>query len=156
MPHIIAFDLGSTMALAVTEGGALSKTFTGTRPEKLAQIQHWLDHAFQLAGGMVDAVIYERPFNRGQAATRMLWGIAGLIEAAAIRHGLPVVDVDPSTIKKWATGTSKGADKTAMTAAAQRLGYVGDNEHEADAYCLERFAAATMQFTDAPAKKGRK
>ena len=34
-----------------------------------------------------------------------------------------------------------------MLAAAKRLGYTGENEHEADAFCLLRFAEATLEIT---------
>ena len=46
----------------------------------------WLDDQFK---GFVDRdegvdlIIYERPFARGQHATRSLWGIAGIIDAMA-------------------------------------------------------------------------
>lgn len=146
--RIIAFDLGSNMAWARnTASGLLAnhKTFDGIRPHRFCAIERWLKDVFAFNRGM-DAVVYETPFARGPDATRSLWGIAGLIEARATDAGLPVVDVAVPTIKKFATGSGKGA-KVNMIEAARRFGYNGDNEHEADAVCLLRYAEANLEFT---------
>ena len=153
---IIAFDLGSTWACAHNLGslivgppaehydlnpqrgkkGALARpAILGQFAQILAQGGPWDD---------VDLVIHSQPFARGQAATRLLWGMAGVLEAAAHNHGAVVLDVTDSTIKKFATGSGK-ADKDAMIAAAQFMGYTGDNEHEADAFCLLHYAIANAK-----------
>ncbi len=147
---IIAFDLGSHMAVAHNLQGlprVQHATFKGTRQERAGATLQWLvegvmDRAVELG---CDAVIYERPFARGQDATRSLWGLAGLIEATANAAGLPCLDVTPAEIKKWATGCSK-ADKEDMIFTAGLYGYPGDNEHEADAFLLLKFAEATLSL----------
>ena len=142
--RVIAFDLGSNMALCVTNGQPIHHKFDGSRPKRLAETLAWIRVQIgnvSFGPSRVDMVIYERPFARGQAATRSLWALAGLIELAAEEAGLPVVDVDPSSIKKFATGDHK-ASKEDMIFFAQVNGYKGDNEHEADAYCLMKFAEA--------------
>ncbi len=124
-----------------------SITTKGIRSHRASQILAWLTALFrscEWAGQPIDAVIYETPFARGRDATRCLWGIAGLIEAVATAAGAAVVDVQPSKIKAWATGSGK-ADKDAMTAAAKRMGYAGDNEHEADAYCLLKYGEENIR-----------
>jgi Holliday junction resolvasome RuvABC endonuclease subunit len=90
-----------------------------------------------LSGGL-DLVVYETPFARGRDATRCGWGSAGVIEAAASLAGLPVIDVAVATIKKFATRDGR-ASKDMMVRAAQRLGYQGSNEHEADAFWLLKY-----------------
>lgn len=148
MKRILALDLGSTSAFAAgsewsdyTSGHGV---FTGNRPEKLSAFRAWLSNT--VTEFLPDAVIYERPFARGQAATRMLWGMAGQAEAVAFEHGLPIVDIDPQSIKKWATGKGN-ADKTLMTKTAiERFKYSRTNEHEADAICLLHFAHEKVQF----------
>lgn len=144
---IAAFDLGTTWAYASNFWDHPEPVHHGVlggkdakRPEKLAHFTLALqailvrDH---------DVLVYERPFARGQAATRLLWGMAGILEAAAHTYETAVLDITPSEIKKWSTGSGK-ADKDAMIVAAKRLGYDGDNEHEADAYCLLKFSEATL------------
>lgn len=149
---IIAFDLGSTWAMAWNfsepNPQAAHCTLTGKRPEKLGDFMLMLrdsEPAYQAwsALSMADVVVFERPFARGQAATRMLWGMAGILEAAAHNAGSAILDITPGEIKKWACGYGN-ADKPEMILAAKRLGYQGDNEHEADAWCLLKMAEATL------------
>ena len=138
---IITLDLGSTMALAHNlrgEPSATSVTFKGDRETRAAATQIWLEDRLK---GLIAAevVVYERPFARGADATRCLWGLAGIVEAAATRAGMAVLDVDVLTLKRFATGSTK-ATKEQMIEAAQLMGYTGDNEHEADAWCLLQYA----------------
>lgn len=92
----------------------------------------------------VDAVVFETPFARGRAATRSMWGMAGVLEACASEAGKPVVDVSVATIKKFATG-SGNAPKNSMVAAARKLGYRGRDDNEADAYCLLKYAEVNLE-----------
>lgn len=150
---IAAFDLGSNMAVAYRDwsGEIVTefKHFKGTRVERARATLIWLQEIFE--GSDFDAFVYERPFVRGQDATRSLWGIAGLIEAVS---RCPALDYSPGEIKKWATGkgnAGKGGEgqPAGMIEFAREAGYVGDNEHEADAYNLLRFAEATFTITKA-------
>lgn len=144
---IAAFDLGTNMAVAWrSEPGARprwkGRVLIGeTRAEKLAHCERWLCMWWLLVARdlNIEAIFYERPFARGQAATRMLWGIAGHLEAFAAARDLPVVDMPPSTIKKHVTGDG-AASKALMLEAARRFGYDGNNEHEADAICALVYA----------------
>lgn len=155
--RIAAFDLGSTWAVAwnwMQDNSPYAASsydlnpdrkkpkLNRKRPEVLGLFadhlqgrRRWLGHA--------EVIVYERPFARGQAATRLLWGAAGILEAEAHLAGVPILDMTPGEIKKWATGNGQ-ADKDMMLAAAWRLGYGGTNEHEADAFCLLKFAEATL------------
>lgn len=147
--NIMAFDLGGHMAaVEIWDNGDSEmwhETFTECRPERLMRMQIWIRNRMRNAEESgCDAVIYETPFCRGEDATRILWAIAGLIEIEAERAGLPVVDRRPPVIKKWATGNGR-ASKEEMTARAKELGYLGDNEHEADAYLLAMYGRANIR-----------
>ena len=147
--RIIAFDLGSNFAWAhnCTSGYFIETGFVvikGQRAWRQGGILVHLQLLFDDFRIKPEAVVYETPFARGRDATRSLWGIAGIIEACATNAGLPVVDVAVPTIKKFATGHGK-ASKDQMIIAAQRMGYKGTNEHEADAVCLLRYAEANLE-----------
>ncbi len=158
---LIAIDLGSHMALAHNGDDDLVVTdyrhFEGLRSHRAGRTLIWLD---QRVGEIlawypaIQGIVYERPFARGMDATRCLWGLAGVIEAVAFRHGLAVLDMTPADVKKFATTSGKGK-KLDMLAAAQRMGYVGENEHEADAYCLLRAALSTATVTQPKVKHER-
>lgn len=145
--QIIAFDLGRNFAFAHNLKGKLySKHIIlqgDCRAHRLGYLNQYLTALFEMLSGF-EAVIYETPFARGRDATRSLWGIAGIIEACASSANLPVVDAAVPTIKKFATGSGRGA-KTDMISAAQKFGYKGSNEHEADAVCLLRYAEANLE-----------
>lgn len=139
---IIAFDLGANMAWASNRKKLIwgSAVYGGTRAQRLAMIQRLIPALLK----DVDVVVYETPFARGRDATRSLWGIAGIIEACAENAGSAVLDVAVPTIKKFATGHGHAA-KNEMIAAAQKFGYRGLNEHEADAVCLLKYAEANLE-----------
>jgi Holliday junction resolvasome RuvABC endonuclease subunit len=125
----------------------VSESFKGTREVRAAATMDWLLEWFDAIQVChhADAVVYERPFARGRDATRSLWGLAGIIEAAATRAGMAVLDVENQTLKKFATGNRK-ASKEQMIEAAQLMGYTGNNEHEADAWCLLQYATDRVQW----------
>lgn len=147
--RIAAFDLGTTWACAHNLPSAPVAYVwwgkkEGARPQKLgACTLDWGNLLTMFSHHGLEVVVYERPFARGQAATRMLWGMAGILEGAAHNAGLPILDITPAEIKKWAASNGH-ATKGDMMDAAIGLGYAGDNEHEADAYCLLKFAEATL------------
>ena len=145
------------LAHNVCEGVVISDSFLaqGPRAHRAAQIMRWLRVRFTeiKKAGTVDLVAYERPFSRGMDATRCGWGIAGLIEALATEiFQCAVTDTDPQTIKKFATGNSK-AGKSEMTEAAQRMGYTGFCEHEADAYCLLKYSEGNATVLPSKGKR---
>ena len=146
---IIAFDLGRNFAFAHNlkpnkMPNTLHFILEGeSRAHRLGYLNRYLPKLFATLKGL-EAVIYETPFVRGRDPTRALWGMAGIIEACASTANLPVVDAAVPTIKKFATGSGRGA-KVDMIAAAQRLGYLGTNEHEADAYCLLKYAEENIE-----------
>ncbi len=181
---IVALDIGANMALA--HNGFIDfivtdhTTFDGPRASRLAAAMHWLNKRLgEIVKdcGPMDLLIYERPFSRGFDATRSGWGYAGVIEALATSHGMAVADQTPQSIKSFALAkvgktaargkkkltkaerTEKGAaEKLAMIAAAQEMGYYGEHEHEADAFCLLRYTEtyAVKGNTNAQPSKRRR
>ncbi len=146
---ILALDLGATTGWAVVEDGKVveygEQEFGGDRAHRLRGFRMWLMGVVLCSDP--DTVIFERPFCRGLHATRSLWGMAGIVEEAVVDCAA-CLDIVPSTIKKWATGSGR-ASKEQMTEYAWLLmGMKGDDkmgEHEADAIALGMYAAATIE-----------
>lgn len=157
---IIAFDLGRRLGWATNlrrkqRWGRIE--FSEVRAHREGEFMQMLrGELLELAGGnlrhalppgtleRVDVVVFETPFARGRAATRSMWGMAGVLEACASAAGKPVVDVAVATIKKFATGNGH-APKDSMVAAARRMGYRGRDDNEADAYCLLKYAEVNLE-----------
>lgn len=160
MKRIIHFDLGMNMAYA--HNGCYDVvvvdhfTSQGSRPERAAETLDWLSkrfYGFKCDGVQFDVVHYERPFTRGFDASRCLWGIVGILEAV-VGDKLPILDSTPQAIKSFALGkapkrvklnsrdkkAANVAEKQKMIEAAQFLGYMGNNEHEADAFLGLKYA----------------
>ncbi len=149
--RILAFDLGTTGAWAFNRGFSYAPARLGTwnligenRVEKLAWFSNYLD---VFAGEDYGVVIYERPFVRGRAATRFLWGMAGIVEAHFGYHSA-VVDEAVSSIKKHVTGSGR-ATKEDMIAAVSALGWNPSNDHEADAAAVCQYCIDNMEVIDA-------
>lgn len=179
---IIHLDLGTNMAFAHNgcDGVVVVEHFTstGARPERAAQTLRWLAKRakqMQDAGIAFNVCHYERPFSRGYDATRCTWGIAGIIEGV-FGGNTVILDSTPQSIKSFAlekigrvptrskTKMKKAQREAAakqeklwMIEAAQAMGYAGDNEHEADAYCGLKYAEHYAAHGEPPKpKKTRK
>jgi Holliday junction resolvasome RuvABC endonuclease subunit len=131
---VLGADLGSAGAcVALDENGTLGTWtwhFKDARVARQVALRGVLETV--LCEVVPDLGFYERPFARGAAATRSLWGMAGVFESV-IGSVAGILDATPSEIKKFATGDGK-ADKAAMIDAAARRGYHAETEHAADAY----------------------
>lgn len=149
--RIVAIDIGRCMGWAASGDGESPTRwgrvlFSEDRAERLRDLSRWLrGNESPLHGA--DVVVYETPFCRGRAATRSMWGAAGVIEACATEAGCAVLDVAVPTIKKFATGSGT-APKNAMIEAAGKLGYKGRDDNEADAFCLLRYAEEHLEVGD--------
>lgn len=150
---IIAFDLGAQAAWACNAAdgrpkyGPINAGPPGpeNRGQRFSTFHDMAQSMMELR--KVHAVVYERPFARGQAATRGLWGFAAAVEAAAYEAGVPCLDITPNEVKACFNATGKRAtSKDLMQIAAQDLGYVGSNEHEADAICLLAYAERFIEW----------
>ena len=143
---IIAFDLGANLAYATNccQDNIGTRVCIGDRRKRAEAALWWFEDCILYAkDNGLECVIYERPFARGEHATRALWGLAGILEAVAMKYGFTALDVPPLSIKKWITGNAH-AGKELMMIRAKELGYIGDNEHEADAFCLLKYAEANV------------
>jgi hypothetical protein len=176
--NIIHFDLGTNMALAHNgcDGVVVTEHFvaTGPRTERAAQTLRWLARRYRemkAAGITFNLCHYERPFSRGFDATRCGWGLAGVIEAV-FGSDCAVIDSTPQSIKSFALekiGKVPSRSKTKMKKAereaaarqeklwmieaAQAMGYEGDNEHEADAFCGLKYAEFFAAHGEPPKPK---
>ena len=70
--------------------------------------------------------------------------LGGCVRFLLHRLGIPVVDVPPATLKKYATGRGNAPKDEMIAAAIRRFGFAGCDNNEADAYllwCLAHHAA---------------
>ena len=84
----------------------------------------------------VEGYAYGRP--NGMAA---LGELGGVVRLAIHEAGARWVNVPPSSVKKYATGTGNAKKEAVLAAAIRRLGYAGSSTDEADALWLAHIAA---------------
>lgn len=141
--RILALDLGQHLGAADwPQKNCWTVELEGSRTERLSQLMDWLE--MWVEG--YDVVAYERPFARGSAATRSLWGMAGVVEAVATRHGRMTADFAVTAIKRHATGYGS-ADKSVMIQAMDKLGWGPQDEHQADAAAVCQLAVDKIEVT---------
>lgn len=136
-PKLVAIDcaLDDTGLVTVDGQPLLSKGKTGD-----ARLRRLYDDVFRIAGKADLAIMEDLPVGaQGAGHTGRAHGAARM---ALADHGVPVVLVVASTLKKYATGNGR-ADKPAMVKAANEFMYgqgftwgpITDH-NEADAFCL--------------------
>lgn len=148
---IIAFDVGSLLGVAIGLNGKVGAHQTiqlrgENREQKLADAMNILPGLIRHSGA--SACIYEKPFVRGDAATRLLWGLVGVIEAVATAEGLPVVDATATQVRAHVFNQAHGMKKPdIIKAVTKRLGLSRPvDEHEADAIALLIYALEKVEF----------
>jgi crossover junction endodeoxyribonuclease RuvC len=95
----------------------------------LRTIQQAIDHRVQFA-------VIEGYIHAGRFVNSMQYEIGAIVRSYLWSANIPVVEVTPTALKKFATGAGR-ADKKQMVAAAHELwGYDGKDDNQADALAL--------------------
>jgi Holliday junction resolvasome RuvABC endonuclease subunit len=106
---------------------------------RFARFRSWLAEIWQV-GGPFDLVIYEQAHHRGGAATELCVGMTTRVVEWAAEHGIEHAAVHTGTLKK-AIGGHGHADKVVMMRKAQEMwDALPQDDNEADALCLLRYA----------------
>lgn len=129
----VAYPDGTSCTLSPTYGAE-------NHPRRLYQLARLLDAVLRRQPPNV-AVIegYSLAGARGVASSR-LCEAGGIARLALVAHQIPMVEIPPKLLKKWACGNGN-ADKELMVSAARvRLAYQGTSHDEADALFLRHAA----------------
>lgn len=139
---VAAFDLALTRTgwaigkfrehSAVTDVGHLDGRSRGT--QRLDQIERDLRPVWRGA----DLVVLEGyAFSKGASGhAHGIGELGGIMRLAWWRSGVPFVEVNPSALKKYATGKGNAPKESVLAAAIRRLDYGGDDHNDADALWL--------------------
>ncbi len=142
MTRIIALDLSSTR-IGISVNGALSSHPFHPKDSLVAKMVEWRAMLPNLVR-KADLVVYEECFHRGPAGARAFFSLAMLTHLACHDAGVPCDCVNVSTVKKFATGKGN-AKKYEMIAAAEEAGANPQNDDEADAYWIGRWARENLK-----------
>lgn len=112
---------------------------------RLDEIETAVVRALRLAPPLPRLVLIEGPAEHslGILSTIAIAKVRAVLELGLYRLGIPHLEVNPSRLKRYATGNGN-ATKEAMVAAAVELGadLRPDQDDEADAFLLRHFGRA--------------
>ena len=77
-------------------------------------------------------------FQKGKTAVEASHKFRAVIELFCCLNSIECVEIQPKTLKKLSTGNGN-ADKSMMIKAANSLGYIGDDDDEADSYLIYKW-----------------
>lgn len=145
--NLLAIDPGLHTGLCCTIGEGLchgvanlggSDTPQQTRDLRLADyVEEWITLS------SASTVAYEgAAFSKNTFASRQLAGYRGIIRMTAAKHGCQVVEVNPSTLKKWATNNGNAKKPQMVRALKTMYGIKVLDDNEADAIWIWQFVNA--------------
>ena len=147
---ILSIDPGTTAGVTISDSGitfetmlwnvaAKKKTKSKSAEPKYYRLMHlWEALAFYSLS--VDVIVCEGAagFQRGKAAVEASHKYRAIVELFCAINNIEYVEVPPNDLKFFALGKRSG-DKQEMIAAANRKGYVGNDDNEADSYLLMKW-----------------
>ncbi|MFA7191056.1 MAG: crossover junction endodeoxyribonuclease RuvC [Dehalococcoidales bacterium] len=111
-----------------------------TGPERLIEIRNKISHEAKNA----DLVFLEGyAFARANQAHQM-GELGGVLRVMFLEMGIKVIEVAPSTVKKFATGKGNAKKEDIAVAVYKRWKFEADTNDEIDAYCLLQIGLAYM------------
>lgn len=134
-PRVLAIDPAMNSSGVVWSGGI--QTYRGglLGMARISWMRGWVQSAVRIA--RPDVVVLEgySMGSKGSSALNIA-EFGGVLRFTLHELGIPVVEIPPSSLKLFATG-SGASEKDAMIAeAVRRLGYLGSSRDEADALWL--------------------
>ena len=139
-PRILALDLSLTRSgfcvgagLAECESGVI----TAQNMRGMERIDHIVRRVQELASGCDVVVIEGYSYGSQGRSVFDIGELGGCVRFLLHRLGIPVVDVPPATLKKYATGSGAARKVDMVVAARERFGLQGTtDDNECDAYLL--------------------
>lgn len=135
--RIVALDLSLT-ATGVCDSQAPDRPYTLAPPSKLRGPRRllWiLERVVEATAGADLTILEGYAFARPNQA-HQIGELGGVIRLGLHVRRRPFVAINPSTVKKLATGSGNAKKELVLAEAIRRLGYTGSSTDEADASWL--------------------
>lgn len=118
----------------VWESGVYRSPYRGAR-----RLRDCLTHVMKLAEG-ASLVMIEGYAFAAQAQAHQIGELGGVLRLGFYQVKIPVVEIPPTKLKKFATGKGSGKKEAPFGEAIRRLGYERNSHDEADALWLLQMA----------------
>lgn len=147
--NVLALDL----ALTTTGYAGPSGSGTFSPPTEadrgMARLAWIRDEVLFLAEG-TDLVVLEGYSFASRGRQHATGELGGVVRLALWERAVPVVEVPPSSLKKYATGKGNSGKDQVLAAAIRRLGFKGHDHNEADALWLLAMTRDHYGLPDVP------
>ena len=156
---VLGLDVSLSTGVALPDGSLCRITLRAKPQEpgrRLSELSHRFETLLRTHPPRPELAVIEGPALGGP-------GVRGKLTLAALRAVLllrlfeleiPVLEIEPSKLKRYATGNG-AARKEQMIAAAEDLGGTPRNDDEADAYLLRHLGRAFLGLEDVTTDHGR-
>lgn len=140
---LVALDLSLTAT-----GWATSDGLSGVLEPPKGKTSGWprvqwvVDRVHQITEHADLTVIENYAFGAKGSALTGLHELGGIVRFALWEDGRRYVDIPPTSLKKFATGSGNAGKAEVIAAAIRKLAYAGHNDNEADAKWLLEMAVA--------------
>ena len=133
--HLLALDPATKFGWAISTDiyGVWDLTTRRDQSQgfKLLRFRAMLDEVCKL--NKVSTIAYEKPGGRNYAALVLHSKLVGEIEKYCEENNIEYKGYSAGDIKKFATGKGNSGKPAMIQAAQEKLGYVGEDDNEADA-----------------------
>ena len=136
-PTILALDLSLTCT-GVCRDGQCSRISTKLRG--WPRLERIVSDITDAAVGCDVGVIEGYSFGSKGRSVFQIAELGGIVRWELLDRGLLIVDVPPSSLKRYATGRGNAGKDEMIAAAIRRFGFEGSSNDEADAYLLWHMA----------------
>lgn len=165
MTLYLGLDLSwtATALVAIHEDGSLSDcTIVGSEKKDFAcrqarlawmrdQIAEWLSLYASFCPGNAVAI---EGYSMGSSYNReMLAELGGTVRLWLWENAISFIDVPPTTLKAFVTSKGTSAKEVMLRDVYKRWGYDADDNNDADAYALARYAQEASQVDQTAAFK---
>lgn len=154
--RLLALDLSTTTGHATLGGGVIthgSQDFADSK-RKHAPVYHPGARHLRFQRWLREKIVADKPthivvemagYFRSLPAQTVCVGFRGILLSTAAYHDIPLIEIAPARLKKWATG--KGNAKKVDMLAAARARWPGEtfvSDDDADAFLLLQFYLETL------------
>lgn len=109
----------------------------------------WIRESVLSLAVLSDVVVIEGYAYARANQAHQIGELGGVIRLGLHDHGIPFVEIPPSTLKKLATGRGNSGKEAVLAEAIRRLGYQGSDNNEADALWLLQVALHALDLPGA-------
>src|SRR5678815_2081568 len=147
LTRILSLDLGTRTGWAILEHGRREhgvEDFHGKRDESTGlrwlKFRRWFEYMVA-DKGRPDLVVFERWVSHLKGGNAEITaGFTTRVVEYCTERKIEYQGLSPTDIKKWATGKGNASKPQMMEACVRRFNVRIDDENEADAYLLLRYA----------------